>query len=221
MSDYSLSQTLRTLASKLDGVQHMLNGQMEPPAHAHMSIPMWHTKYEPLNTTAVPQCNTTAILQKLDTLSGQVEELLRNMVVLRNQPQLQPQQQQHYSNAVSILPVHPMHGIEVVPKREVVIGDANPLSVADRLLLNKDAKKALEAEEMGASRDDEYPLGEEEEEAEEEEEEEDGSFELNGVPMINQLQTSMDVDEEEEEEEKEEEEEEEEEKAEEEEEEAE
>jgi hypothetical protein len=61
-----------------------------------------------------------------------------------------------------------MQGIEVVPKREVVIPEANSLSLADRLLLNKDAKKALEAEEMGASRNNEYPLEEEEEEEEEE-----------------------------------------------------
>jgi hypothetical protein len=53
-----------------------------------------------------------------------------------------------------------MHGIEIVPKREVVVPEVNSLSVADRLLLNKNAKKALEAEEMGASRKDEYPLGE-------------------------------------------------------------
>jgi cobalamin biosynthesis protein CobT len=62
-----------------------------------------------------------------------------------------------------------MHGIEVVPKREVVLAEAGSLSVADRLLLNRDAKKALEAEEMGASRDDEYPLGEEDEEEQEQE----------------------------------------------------
>jgi hypothetical protein len=100
-------------------------------------------------------------------LSAQVEELKRSVDVLRNPPQ--------------ILPLNPMHGIEVVPKREVVL-ETNALSFADRLLLNKDAKKALEAEEMGATREDEYPLGEDcamdvegdaEEEEEEEEEEED------------------------------------------------
>jgi hypothetical protein len=109
----------------------------------------------------------SVVLQRLDTLSAQVEELKRSVDVLRNPPQ--------------ILPLNPMHGIEVVPKREVVL-EANALSFADRLLLNKDAKKALEAEEMGATRDDEYPLGEDsamdveaeaEAEAEEEVEEED------------------------------------------------
>jgi cobalamin biosynthesis protein CobT len=96
------------------------------------------------------------VLQKLENLSTQVEELRRSVTVLRNQSAGNAQ-------AASILPLNPIHGIEVVPRREVVLGEGNSLSVADRLLLNKDAKKALEAEEMGASRDDEYPLGEDDE----------------------------------------------------------
>jgi hypothetical protein len=111
-----------------------------------------------LNTTVpnVGQGTQMILLEKLDTLSKQLEEVNRNIVGLRN----------HTPQAASILPLNPMHGIEVVPKREVVIPEANSLSLADRLLLNKDAKKALEAEEMGASRNNEYPLEEEEEEEE-------------------------------------------------------
>ena len=155
MSNYSLTDTLRTLASKLDGVQEVLG---------RTSSSVWPGTRFP---EAVP--NMAVVLQRLDTLSAQVEELKRSVDVLRNPPQ--------------ILPLNPMHGIEVVPKREVVL-ETNALSFADRLLLNKDAKKALEAEEMGATRDDEYPLGEDsamdveaeaeaeaEEEVEEEEEE--------------------------------------------------
>ena len=170
MSEYLLSDTLRMLASKLDSIQDVLNGS-NTAVRAPINPP-WNTGYNSVNTT-VPVTgspNTPLILHKLDTLSTQVEELRRNMAILRNQ-QLTAQQQQPasaVSNPASILPVHPMHGIEVVPKREVVISDdpARSLSVADRLLLNKDAKKALEAEEMGASRDDEYPLGEEDDETE-------------------------------------------------------
>ena len=160
MTEYSLGDTLRTLASKLDDVQGVLNGSARMPSQ----IPSW-SGYGSLNTTVpnIGQPSTAVVLHRLDTLSAQVEELRRNVAILRNQQPLSP--------PVSILPVHPMHGIEVVPKREVVIGDdhSHSLSVADRLLLNKNAKKALEAEEMGASHDDEYPLEEEEEEQEEEE----------------------------------------------------
>jgi hypothetical protein len=112
----------------------------------------------------MPLSSTPVILQKLETLSSQVEELRRNISVLRNQP----------ASPVSILPLNPIHGIEVVPKREVVLGEPNSLSMADRLLLNRNAKKALEAEEMGASRNNEYPLGEEDEV----EEDDDGAMEV-------------------------------------------
>ena len=73
----------------------------------------------------------------------------------------------------NLLPRSPMQGIEVVPKREVAISDtAEPLSYADRLLLNKKARKALEAEEMG-ERPAVIEEAEETEEAEEAEEAEE------------------------------------------------
>jgi hypothetical protein len=90
------------------------------------------------------------MLSRLDGLTRQVEELQRSFAALKN-------------GAAPILPLNPMLGIEVVPKREVVLPEGNTLSAADRLLLNRNAKRALEAEEMGASRDDEYPLGEDSE----------------------------------------------------------
>jgi len=138
----SLSDTLRSLASKLDGVQAVLNGY---PGTAPDSM-------RSLNTTVpnVGQGTQMILLEKLDSLSKQLEDVNRNIMGLRNQNK----------DAASILPLNPMHGIEVVPKREVVLSEGNSLSVADRLLLNKDAKKALEAEEMGVSRQDAYPLGE-------------------------------------------------------------
>jgi hypothetical protein len=73
--------------------------------------------------------------------------------------------------AQAILPLHPIDGIEVIPKREVSIPEpgTEPLSAADRLLLNKKARKALEAEEMGEVRTDAYPLSMEIQEDTEEE----------------------------------------------------
>ena len=146
MSNVSLSDTLRALASKLDGVQDILrNGG---PAQG------W-SPYPGLNTTvpiSVP-LGSSAVLQKLDSLAQEVSQLKQAVASLSKQ-----------GTAPSILPLHPMHGIEIVPKREVVVPEAASLSVADRLLLNRNAKKALEAEEMGASRVDEYPLGEEDDE---------------------------------------------------------
>ena len=155
----SLSDTLRSLASKLDGVHSMLNGGNTVDYMAGMS------GMRSLNTTVpnVGQGTQMILLEKLDTLSKQLEEVNRNIMGLRN----------HTPQPASILPLNPMHGIEVVPKREVVIPEGNSLSVADRLLLNKDAKKALEAEEMGASRNNEYPL-------EEEDEDEDEAYESHG-----------------------------------------
>jgi nucleoid-associated protein YgaU len=76
------------------------------------------------------------------------------------------------SSPRDILPLHPIDGIEVIPKREVTIPVADSdgaLSIADRLLLNKKARRALEAEEMGEVRTDNYPLSQEAEEAEAEE----------------------------------------------------
>ena len=169
----SLSDTLRSLASKLDGVQAMLNGGNTVDYMAGMS------GMRSLNTTVpnVGQGTQMILLEKLDTLSKQLEEVNRNIMGLRN----------HTPQAASILPLNPMHGIEVVPKREVVIPEANSLSLADRLLLNKDAKKALEAEEMGASRNNEYPL-------EEEDEDEEEAYESHGKNPYSNAST-MDVEE--------------------------
>ena len=149
MSDFSLSDTLRSLASKLDSVQEALGG----------SAPAAWPPYATVNSTVpvpVPQISSsnTLILQKLESLSQELNQLKQSVAQIRSQ-----------SFNSSILPLNPMHGIEIVPKREVVVPEIHSLSVADRLLLNRDAKKALEAEEMGASRDDEYPLGEEDEES--------------------------------------------------------
>lgn len=68
-----------------------------------------------------------------------------------------------------LIPQYPMSGIEVIPKKEVVLTETSPepLSVADRLLLNTSALKALEEEE------DEAVVDEQEQEQEQEQEEEE------------------------------------------------
>jgi hypothetical protein len=84
-----------------------------------------------------------------------------------------------------LIPQYPLSGIEVVPKKEVVLTEPDRISEADRLLLNPSALKALEKEEANEIeeaeeaeqefRDEEEFRGEDEEmqveEAEEAEEE--------------------------------------------------
>jgi chemotaxis protein histidine kinase CheA len=74
-----------------------------------------------------------------------------------------------------LLPTHPLEGLEVIPKREVVVESApvpptESISKEDRLLLNRAARKALEAEEMGESRITDHPEMVEEEVADSEDE---------------------------------------------------
>ena len=48
-----------------------------------------------------------------------------------------------------LIPPNPLEGLEVIPKKEVILTETSPepLSVADRLLLNSSALKALEKDE--------------------------------------------------------------------------
>jgi hypothetical protein len=66
-----------------------------------------------------------------------------------------------------------MNGLEVVPKKEVVLTETGPepLSVADRLLLNTSALKALEQEEEESVQPEEYAEEQEQEQEQEEQEE--------------------------------------------------
>jgi hypothetical protein len=58
---------------------------------------------------------------------------------------------------VPLVHPYPLEGIEVVPRKEVVLTETSPepLSVADRLLLNSSALKALEQDEEEAGEEDE------------------------------------------------------------------
>jgi flagellar biosynthesis GTPase FlhF len=74
--------------------------------------------------------------------------------------------------APQLLPQSPLKGIEIVPKRDIGIPDV--MSIENRLLLNKAARKALEAKEMGVhDLQDRAPIEEEEEEEAEEEDAEE------------------------------------------------
>lgn len=90
------------------------------------------------------------LLSRIEKLEGDIAEFLSQT------PQV-------------LIPPHPLHGIEVIPKKEVVINEMNgSINEADRLLLNTDARKALEYEEASAW----VSSGQEKEEEEVEEEEE-------------------------------------------------
>ena len=90
------------------------------------------------NTNYAPCQDTSMLLQKIYALETTVQQMNTEMASLREKIEKN-----------DILPLRPIDGIEVIPKRYVVLEtDEKPLSFADRLLLNKKARKALEAEEM-------------------------------------------------------------------------
>ncbi|NBV77133.1 hypothetical protein EBR66_03160 [bacterium] len=75
-------------------------------------------------------------------LLARIENLEKEIQDLRSQKRVSP-------DIPDLIPLHPLNGIEIVPKKEVVVSDPNPerISVADRLLLNTTARRALEEEE--------------------------------------------------------------------------
>lgn len=72
-----------------------------------------------------------------------------------------------------LIPPHPLEGIEIVPKKEIVLMEPNPerISEADRLLLNSSARKALEEEEEDEEEQGAYDVPEDEVDEEEQVEE--------------------------------------------------
>jgi hypothetical protein len=134
--------------------------------------------------------------EKVDAMAERITELeaqVRNLRV-ENSP---------------LIPLHPLNGIEVVPKREVVITGVSPepLSMADRLLLNTSAREALEKadeeeedctqdiveEEQEEEQEEEFveEFVEEEEEEEEEDAEELSSFEYKGATYYRDSDNSV------------------------------
>lgn len=151
MSDTTLQHLFRslehTIRERLDGIQEVIRMMQRTPGEPQQS-----TEY-------------SGLLKRVQILEGR-NQVLESTVNYMKGEFIALREKNSSQNEV--LPLHPIAGIEVIPKREVVIPDeAEPLSVADRLLLNKKARKALEAEEMGETV--EKPLLEEEEVVEEEE----------------------------------------------------
>ena len=102
---------------------------------------------------------------KIDCLQKQIED-----IKLSNKSE-----KEATATGASLILRSPLSGIEIIPKKEVAIPIVNtpePISYPDRLLLNKEARKALEKEEMGETPMQDHPNIEAEEEVEEEAEEE-------------------------------------------------
>lgn len=139
------------------------------------------------NYTSV-QTNT-----QLSQMASRIDSLEKEILKLRETKSYAPAPDS--SNTVIMPPLimpHPLTGIEVIPKREIVLVDPTPerINEADRLLLNSSARKALEQEEDNVHEEEvlaevmeEFDQEEQEEEQEvcveenEEEEEEGGELE--------------------------------------------
>ena len=137
MSDSTIQQLFvnleRTIHDRLNVIQEVMqNTRSAQPA----PVAQYAAPYSG-NVNYAPCQDTSMLLQKIYTLEATVKQMNTEMGSLREKIE------KH-----DILPLRPIDGIEVVPKREVVL-EETPLSFADRLLLNKKALKALEAEEMG------------------------------------------------------------------------
>jgi hypothetical protein len=134
-----------TLHERLEGIQEMLLGgsnRQEPfPASGYLPG-------SGINRTYVPHPDTAPLLQVIRSQADALTALTRRVEALEAKQKTED----------DLLPLRPMEGIEVIPKKEVVVPEVEPFSYADRLLLNTKARKALEAEEMGETRSDSYPL---------------------------------------------------------------
>ena len=108
-----------------------------------------------------PEPWAVALLERISSLEAEVRSLRSDLDNTRG----------------PLIPQYPMSGLEVVPKKEVVLTETSPepLSVADRLLLNTSALKALEQEEEESvqpeEQEEEQEYAEQEEEQEQEQEE--------------------------------------------------
>jgi len=127
--------------------------------------------------------NTTFIPQAADTMNARLRAMEMQIQQMNETIRAQVEEISSLKSSIGkdvLLPLHPIDGIEVVPKKEVVVPvDAEPLSYADRLLLNSKSRKALEAEEMGEENTNTYPLNSEETD--------DESDELNSLEILETL----------------------------------
>jgi len=144
----------RTIHERLQMIEELVQRSLTNPARPYTTPVAPAGAY--VFGNGAEQFAMTAVLKRVAELEKQVAELSAT-----NTP---------------LIPRNPLEGIEVIPKKEVVLTETGPepLSVADRLLLNSSALKALEKEEEEEEEvvEEEELVEEEEEEAEEEEEEE-------------------------------------------------
>jgi len=127
--------------------------------------------------------NTTFIPQPADTMNARLRAMEMQIQQMNNTIRAQVEEISSLKNCLGkdvLLPLHPIDGIEVVPKKEMIVPiDAEPLSYADRLLMNSKSRKALEAEEMGEDNINTYPLNLEETD--------DESDDLNSLEILETL----------------------------------
>jgi len=165
MSESTIQHLFRslehTVRERLDCIQEVLQSRPSIPVAPQPQV-------TGTNTTYVPCQDTNMLLQKIQSLESANHALLMMIHGVKNEL---ASLRVSMDTAQTILPLRPIDGIEVIPKREISIPETEtePLSAADRLLLNKKARKALEAEEMGEVRTDSYPLSMEIQEDTEEE----------------------------------------------------
>lgn len=140
----------RTIHERLQMIEELVQRSLTNPARPYTTPVAPAGAY--VFGNGAEQFAMTAVLKRVAELEKQVAELSAT-----NTP---------------LIPRNPLEGIEVIPKKEVVLTETGPepLSVADRLLLNSSALKALEKEEEEEEVIEE--IAEEEEEVAEEEEEE-------------------------------------------------
>ena len=142
-------------------IHEMFRG-LERTIHERLEIIEEMVRRGALGTTATEPCSDSTS-QRLETLERQqrvdnenTQALLSricrgNQYVVSRIDALEEELRQLRSEKPvgNLIPPHPLVGIEVVPKKEVVLTEQNPerINEADRLLLNSSARKALEEEE--------------------------------------------------------------------------
>jgi len=163
----------RTVSDRLKVIDEMIRGYEErsytPSAWRpqFFSGPMGPTSAKQESPKSGPTgCEpwSVALLERISSLEAEVRSLRGEL-----------------DSRSPLIPQYPMNGLEVIPKKEVVLTETSPepLSVADRLLLNTSALKALEQEEDEEQQEHEEEQQEEEhEEHEEEQEEQEDAEEL-------------------------------------------
>jgi len=176
MSDATIQTLFRslehTIRERLDGIQEVMVSRFTNSVnYANSANSINSANYIPsvpyysgANVNYIPG-QESALISRIISLEASVQLMRNELNTLRELTQ-STDRDLHRDQARDILPLNPIDGIEVIPKREVVLEtDTEPLSYADRLLLNKKARKALEAEEMGEA--DKYPLNPEEDDEDE------------------------------------------------------